>query len=63
MEKINKNRLENNVNPLIESSLNTDQRIKIFANLIIDRIIEDKKRGVIHLTKELCTKKEMQLPL
>lgn len=63
MERINENKLENNIKPSIESNLNTDQRIKIFANLIIDRIIEDKNRGVTHLTSELCMKKEMQLPL
>jgi len=63
MERISENKLDKNIKPLIESSLNTDQRIKIFANLIIDRIIEDKKRGVTHLPNELCTKKEMQLPL
>lgn len=63
MERITENRLEKNEKNLIGNNLNTDLRIKIFANLIIDRIIEDKKRGVIHSTKELCTKKEMQLPL
>jgi len=59
MEKISENTPENNKNSINEIELNIDQRIKIFANLIIDRIIEDQKRGITHSTKELCTNKKM----
>ena len=63
MEMITENKLENNKNSINETELNIDQRIKIFANLIIDRIIEDKKRGVTHLIEEQCTNRKVQLPL
>lgn len=56
MEKISENTLENN-------NKNIDQRIKIFANLIIDRIIEDQKRGITHSIEEQCTNRKVQLPL
>lgn len=62
MKIINENTSEKYQIPEVGTKLNTDDRIRIFANLIIDRIIEDQKRGINHSNEELCTNKKMPLP-
>lgn len=59
---INENRSEKYNIPEIGTNLNTEERIKIFANLIVDRIIESKEKGVINSSEEVCTTKKMPLP-
>lgn len=61
METINENRLEKFNIPDIGTKLSTEERIKIFANLIVDRIIESKEKGVINSSEEVCTTKKMPL--
>ena len=63
MKIINKNTPKKYNIPEVGTKLSNEDRIRIFANLIIDRIIEDKKRGVSHSTEELCTNRKMQSPL
>lgn len=62
METINENRPEKYIIPEVGIKLSTEERIKILANLIVERIIEDKERGVTNLSKRICTTKKMLLP-
>lgn len=38
-------------NKLNKVTLSDDERLNLLANLIIDRILEDKKNGVLKFTK------------
>ncbi|MDD3940596.1 MAG: hypothetical protein PHQ01_03435 [Candidatus Pacebacteria bacterium] len=51
MEIIRKDPQETKNIPQIGSQLSLEERIEIFANLIIDRIIEDQKKGITHKEK------------
>ena len=59
METINENRNEKYDIPSVGTSLKVEDRIKILANLIVDRIIESNERGVINLSEKVCTTKKM----
>ena len=38
--------------------MTTDERMRILANLLIDRLLEDKRRGILSLMKNSITLKE-----
>lgn len=62
METINENRLEKYNIPNIGTKLSTEERIKIFANLIVERIIESTDGGVTSLSEKACITKKTPLP-
>lgn len=43
----NTNKTEESERPLT-SNLSLDERLKVIANLIVDRIIEDQQNGTLH---------------
>lgn len=51
MKRIRKEPQETKNMPQIGSHLTLEERIEILANLIVDRVIEDQKKGITHIEK------------
>ncbi len=50
-----KNKTKNKIKKGIVVNMSTDERIRILVNLIIDRILQDKKSGVLRFKKGSST--------
>jgi len=63
------NTIENNVNnksklPDFNDKFSLEDKINVFANLIVDRIISDMKNGIIHQYEEpLCKNNQFKKQL
>lgn len=51
MERIRKDPQETKNIPQIGSNLTIEERLEILADLIIDRILEDREKGINHIKK------------